>query len=346
MNAPVRVGFVGLGMAGRGHLQGMANCERAKVVYVADSFADSRQQAAKIVPDVEGFDDYHAMLQRDDLDLVVIATPHYLHLSTVIDSLRAGKHVLCEKPLAMTMAECDQMMAVEKETGKRLFVVQTHRLNAPFAALKKALDSQDMGHPVGGIVQFLGYEGWRMADLSSWKGTYEKAGGGVLLDGGCHVIDLANWYFGRPTAVTAFCRKPPDWPPQKAETTGQVIVQYESGALVQVLATFEARLPGSFTEPILEIKAELYYEEGSAQARYAYYGPPGAVRTAQFLCRSDEVHHIEITDADGGNFDDHTVDCLLSGAKPVVSPQEAAWAVAVAEAAYESDRTGARLSIP
>lgn len=346
MESPVRVGFIGLGMAGTGHLKKMLTCSDAHVVCGADTGAEARTRAAETAPGIECYADHQAMLERDDVDLVVVATPHSFHRPTVIDSLRAGKHVLCEKPLAMNTAECDEMIAAARESGRRLFVEQTHRLNAPFARLMRELRERDMGAPVGGIVQYLGYEGLRMADTTNWKGTYKLAGGGVLLDGGCHAIDLCNWFFGTPVSVSARCRKPDDWPPEKAETTAQVVIEYESGVVAQVFATFEARLPGSFSQGILEIRAELFYEQGSARAKYAYYGGPGPERTADCVCRGDERHVLEVTDADGGTFDEHVVACLLTGEEPVVTAEEARLAVAVAEAAYESARTGKNVAVP
>jgi predicted dehydrogenase len=286
------------------------------------------------------------MLEQKDLDLVVVATPHHLHLPNVIDSLQAGKHVFCEKPLAMNAAEADQMIATAKKVGRQLFAVQTQRSSPPFRRLKKIITETDMGRIVGGTIGYLGCEVVRMSDTSSWKGTLAQAGGGVLLDGGCHVIDLCNWYFGNPKSVMAQLHTPEGWNQKKGETTASVLIEYDNGAIAQVFVSFEARLPGSFSEATLKIGADIYFEEGSASAEYAYFGKYGPRTSVRYVARGDEEHNVQPTAEDGINYSQSVLDCLLRGAKPVVTPEEARQAVAVAECAYKSAKEGKRIMIP
>ena len=203
MKGPLRVGFIGLGMAGRDHLARIVGCPDAAAAYAADPGSNAQDHASREASGIVCFDDYRSMLEQDDLDLVIVATPHCMHETMAVDSLRAGKHVLCEKPLAITTEQCDRMIAAADAAGRTLFVGQNQRLSPVFSALRETLTEHPMGAPVGGVVQYLGFEGTRMAAPDNWKGSYEQAGGGVLLDGGCHVVDLCNWYFGRPVGVTA-----------------------------------------------------------------------------------------------------------------------------------------------
>lgn len=346
MNEPVRVGIIGLGMAGRDHLGRVAACDAATAVCAADPDAHARTNAESAAPGIRCYDDYKAMLEREEVDLVIVATPHHLHAGMVVDALSAGRHVLCEKPLAITTQECDRMIAAAHAAGRRLFVGHNQRLSPVFAGLKHVLAENDMGPLIGGIVQYLGYEGTRMADPSSWKGSYDRAGGGVLLDGGCHAVDLCNWYFGRAVAVTARCRRPAGCPAGKAETTAQALTEYEGNVTAQVTATFEARLPGSFTQGVLQMKADLLYEQGWARADYAYLGAAGSNRSVAYACRSDELHEVDLAKRAGIGFAEHAVDCLISGREPVATAEDGRRAVAVIEAAYASAREGRRVAIP
>jgi len=345
VSSTVNVGVIGVGNAGVHHATSFAGCTNAKVVAAADPSAEALDKISGTIEGIVGVTDYHQMLAMDEVDLVMIATPHNLHKQMVVDALQAGKNVLCEKPLAMTIAECDEMIATAKQTGSRLFVIQTHRTNPPFLRLKRIVEENDMGKPIGGLVQYLGCEVQRMSDETSWKGTHEHAGGGVLLDGGVHAIDLCNWYFGKPVAVSAQCHSPEGWSPQKGETTGSVLITYESGTIAQVFATFEARLRGSFSEGTLRMSADLFYEEGSARAESAYYGKFGPTRSVSYVCRSDEEHVVEPTAEDEINYSQHVIDCILNGTEPLVGPQDARAAVAVAETAYKSAATGQQVSI-
>jgi len=332
--------LIGLGSAGINYLNLFSNCERAHVVAGADPSSDACARASKLAGELDCVADYHETLSRDDIDLVVVATPHNLHHAMVIGALEAGKHVLCEKPLAITTAECDAMIAAAKSAGRQLLAIQTQRSVAPFRLLKKALDENDMGAPLGCMAMYLGCEVDRMNDTNSWKGTLAQAGGGVLLDGGCHIIDLCNWYLGRPVRVVGQSRSPKDWHKHKGETTGSAMITYEGGATAQVLTSFESRLPGSYAEPTLRVAVELYYENGSAWAEYAYFGQYGLHRSAKYICGNDEQHELEIKDEHNVNYAEHIIACLLDGAEPLATPVESRMAIAVIEAAYNSARTG------
>jgi len=346
MQTPVRVGIVGLGMAGQGHLRAFASDPRAEVVCAFDPDESARSSIAAEMPALRRPADLRGVLCDDTIDLVVIATPHKYHCELVTKCLRADKHVLCEKPLAVSTAECDHMIAVARQAGRQLFVVQTQRGAGPFRRLKSILDEHDFGACVGARAAYLGCEVQRMGDPLSWKCTKDTAGGGVLLDGGCHVIDLCNWYLGQPVRVIGQCRVPADWPDHKAETGANVLITYKDGATVQVFCTFESRLPGSFTEATLRVAVELYFENGMAQAEYAYFGKHGLHRSVSYVCGDDEKHQFEPTASDDVPFAQHVVACLLDGDEPVVTAEEARMTVAVAEAAYVSARTQAAVDLP
>lgn len=345
MTDRIRVGIIGFGMAGRGHLRCLLSCAKAKVVGIADPGEEAREYAASNFDGVERFDDYRAMLDRKDLDLVTIATPHYLHLRMALDSFDAGKHVFCEKPLAISADECDRMIAGAKKADRKLYVFQNHRTNPPFRALKRILDENDFGASVAAIVQYLGCELERMRDRDNWKCSYDRAGGGVLLDGGVHVIDLCNWYFGNPVSVIAQLHKPEDWLENKGESTANLLITYESGAVAQVLASFETLLPGSFSEGTLKVTADLYFENGKAYAEYAYLGKFGMNKSTRYVCGADEEHVVEPSDEDKVNYHEYTLNCLADGSPPIVTAAEARMAVAVAEAGYESARAGKRIDV-
>ena len=340
MTRQIGVGVIGLGMAGRGHLQSFASNKKVKAIYGADPSDKARSDAGELVKEAKFVADYKELLRMKEIDLVVIATPHNLHLPMVLDSFTAGKNVMTEKPMAINTKECDLMIAAAKGAKKQLFVFHNQRSSPMFYKLKKIISENDFGKAVAAVIQYLGCELQRMRDSSNWKCSYDKAGGGVLLDGGIHVIDMCNWYLGKPVSVIARLHKPENWLENKAESTGNLLITYESGAIAQVLASFETLLPGSFGEGTLRILADLFYENGNASAMYEYLGKFGMKSYAQFICGSDEMHEFKPTDKDKISIHENVLDCLLDDAKPLITPEEARTAVAVVEAAYESARTG------
>jgi predicted dehydrogenase len=262
-----------------------------------------------------------------------------------LESFDAGKHVFCEKPFAMNTAECDTIIEAAKKAGKQILLFQNHRTNPPFRTLKAILGKEVFGAPVAAVIQYLGCELERMRDATNWKCSYDRAGGGVLLDGGVHVIDLCNWYYGTPVSVLAQLHKPKGWNENKGETTGNLLVAYESGAVAQILASFEALLPGSFSEGTLKVTADLFFENGNAYAEYSYLGKFGMKKATRYVCGSDELHEISPQEMEEVNYHERTLDSLFNGTPPIVTAEEARMAVAVAEAAYESARTGNKAEV-
>ena len=343
MSEPVGVGMIGLGMAGSGHLVAFAKSRRVRVVGAADPDPAACARAAKAVPGLTCTGDYRELLRRRDVDLVVVATPHKLHRVPVLDALRAGKHVFCEKPLAVNAAECDEMIAAARAAGRWLLVYQTQRFGPQFYALKQISERGGLGRRLFGAIHYLGNELERIHDVTSWKCSLDLAGGGVLLDGGVHVVDLANWYFGRPVSVMAQVRTPSPWPQNKGEPTGQLLITYEDGTVAQVLATFEAQLKN---QGGLKIAAFLFFEKGNAYAEYAHLG---GLESRRLLTRVDPTGKESVSEPgadEGVNYIDHVLDCLAGKTQPLVTAEEARMAVAVVEAAYESARTGRQVEVP
>ena len=334
------IGVIGLGNAGRGHLNAFAGCAKARLVAGADPNEKSWAEESISSKGIKLYNDHRAMLDNKDVDLVVIATPHNMHLPMILDCFDAGKHVFSEKPLAMNSAECDKIISAARKAGRKVFVFQNHRTIPSIRSLKRAVTENPFGEPIAGVLQYLGCEIERMRDTENWKCSYDRAGGGVLLDGGVHSIDLSNWFYGTPVSVEAQLRKPKGWNEKKGETTGNLLVKYESGAISQILASFEALLPGSFAEPTLKVAVELFFENGNAYGEYSYLGKFGMNRITRYVCGSDEMHEVPSEEMESVNFHETVLNSLTNGTEPIVTVEEARMAVAVAEAAYRSAESG------
>ena len=142
----VRVGIIGSGGIAQGaHLPGYAACPDVEIVAVADvSEATARAAAEKFkVPQV--FTDYRKMLRLPEIDAVSVCTPNFMHKDATVAALKAGKHVLVEKPMAMNARECDAMLKAARESGKKLQVGFNNRFGGGAQALKKFIESGDMG---------------------------------------------------------------------------------------------------------------------------------------------------------------------------------------------------------
>lgn len=201
----LNIAVVGTGNISRLHLLAYAAFpERCRVVALCDVVPERAEEKKR----EHGLDDavvvssHEELLARDDIDLVSVCTPPSTHAQISIDLLRAGMNVLCEKPMAPSLTECDAMLAAERESGKTLSVVAQNRFRDDIATLKEAVDSGLVG-PVSHLrIDSAWWRGVPYYDLS-WRGTWESEGGGPTLNHAIHHIDLMLWMLGAPTAVAA-----------------------------------------------------------------------------------------------------------------------------------------------
>lgn len=198
----VRIGQIGAGEIAKIHALSFSTIAEAEIAAVADpDTARARRHARRFgIPAV--FDDFRKMLRRADVDVVSLSVPNYLHGPIGTECLRAGKHVICEKPLCLTLAEADAMIAAAKRNGLVLAYAEELCYVPKFVKMKQIADSGALGK-IMHISQVEEHGG----AYSPWFFAKETAGGGVMMDMACHSIEFCRWFLGKPQvkAVTARC---------------------------------------------------------------------------------------------------------------------------------------------
>lgn len=194
----LKAGVIGMGM-GRHHVAGFAAHPHCKVVAIADTdsarlteIGDQHHLAAR-------YRDAAEMIASEDLDLVSIATPNKFHCPLTLAALDAGAHVLTEKPMALNVAEAQQMKAAAEARGLNLMVNFSYRFSRMSFALKKQVERGVVGEIYYGRTVWHRRRG--MPGFGGWFGQKELSGGGPLIDLGVHRIDLALWLMGHPEPV-------------------------------------------------------------------------------------------------------------------------------------------------
>lgn len=203
-NTILRAGVLGCGEIGRrGHIPGY-QAASAQVVAVCDTNLErARSVAAEFnVPDA--YADYHELLARPDIDVVSVCLPNAFHAPATIAALEAGKHVLCEKPIAIHAADAAQMIAAARKSGRLLSVNQHMRFDPTAQALRQAVSNGDLGRIYLTDVRMVRAQG--IPGFGSWFTNKDLAGAGALFDIGVHMLDLALYITGFPqvTAVRGF----------------------------------------------------------------------------------------------------------------------------------------------
>lgn len=202
MAEKLKIGVIGTGgIAQYAHLPGYASLpDECEVVAVCDVNPESAKATAEKFGVPRTYTEYRELLSDPEVDAVSVATPNAFHLGPTVDALKAGKHVLCEKPLGMNADECRQMCRAAKESGKILQVALQFRFSGVGRFMKGFIDAGRMGE-----IYYARAQAMRRRGVPSW-GSFidkEKQGGGPLIDVGVHILDLTLFLMGYPKPVSA-----------------------------------------------------------------------------------------------------------------------------------------------
>ncbi len=202
----VRMGVIGVGTMGRFHLTKLADIRNVAVTAVCDSDQARADQAAAAYT-CRAFRDHRDLLQAGLCNAVLIATPHYSHTTIGIDALKAGLHVLVEKPISVHKADCERLLAAHTKRRQVFAAMFNQRTDPRYQRLRKLILDGELGK--------LERITWVITDWfrtnayygsSEWRATWAGEGGGVLLNQCPHNLDLWQWMFGMPQRVRAFCK--------------------------------------------------------------------------------------------------------------------------------------------
>jgi len=251
MNHPVRFGLIGFGAWGSHHARAISTAEGAQLVGIAGRSAASQNAAKEAYPNVPVTGDYRDLLQRDDIDVIDIAVPTHLHHEIACAALRAGKHVLLEKPMAATVAHCEEIARIAREENRLLALGFELRMSNLWARLKRMIDDGAIGEP-----QYCLIELWRKPyrlGSDGWRYDIDRVGNWILEEP-IHFFDLARWYLsslGDPVSVTARAKARDGAHPELTDNFS-AILDFPGGAyavISQTLAAFEhhqvAKVTGS-----------------------------------------------------------------------------------------------------
>lgn len=201
----VRFGIVGCGAIGPTHAGALKQIENAQLVAVADVIPDR----ARAVADKYGVGKVYAsdeqLIQDESIDAVIFGTPSGMHADQATRAMEAGKHVVVEKPMDVSLAGCDRMIEAEKRTGKKLAIISQHRWDHASRFVKDAIEAGQLGKLV---YVDMSVKWWRTQDYydsGDWRGTWQWDGGGALMNQGVHTVDLMQWLAGPVESIFARC---------------------------------------------------------------------------------------------------------------------------------------------
>lgn len=262
MEEKVRVAVIGAGM-GSAHVRGFVRQpDKIDVVAVADidearigRIVELCQEAK--VPAPKLFANYREMLELDEIEIVIVATPNHLHSPMTVDCLRAGKHVIVEKPPSNTVVGAQQIVDAVRETGNRCMVGVMNRFRTEIRRLKAIIDRGDFGEVYFAKTGWTRRHGIPIGSGPGWFIDRERAGGGPLIDLGVHVLDLTWWLLGSPKPVSVtgatydrFIREVKE-PKASVEDFAAGFIRFDTGASLFVETSWAGHTDGEHGYSVL-----------------------------------------------------------------------------------------------
>ena len=251
----IRVGVIGIGNMGTAHAATIAQgtIHGMRLAAVCDVNPARLEVCAERFPQAERFDSWRALLQSGAVDAVIVAVPHPMHAEIASAALRAGLHVLTEKPIDVSVSKAKMLCQAARESGRVFAIMLNQRTNPLFRHAREIVQGGQLGalkRSVWIITNW--YRTQHYYDSGEWRATWAGEGGGVLLNQAPHNLDLWQWICGMPVSVTAFCDTA-KYHRIEVEDDATLFVRYANGATGAFITT-TGEYPGTNR---LEIAGEL-----------------------------------------------------------------------------------------
>lgn len=245
MSDAVRFGILSYGKVARLHAAALRAVPGAALAAVCGRDRQKRESFGAEFG-IPAYGDVSSMVAEGAVDVVIVATPHPAHLEGTLEALAAGAHVIVEKPMALSTAECDRMIAAAAAARRRLGVISQRRWFPAARRVKDAIRAGKIGVPVLGQVTMLGWRDEAYYRSDPWRGSWSGEGGGVLVNQAPHQLDLLLWYLGKAVEVSAYWGNL-NHPYIEVEDTAVASVRFESGALASILVS-NSQKPGIYAK--------------------------------------------------------------------------------------------------
>lgn len=331
----IGIGVIGLGVIGARHAARISDPETAgSLVAVHDLDSAVTQEFADKFG-VTGYDSVDGLLNAEDVEAVVIAVPSGLHSELTLAALAAGKHVLLEKPIDVTVEASDRILQAAREAGRVVTVVSQRRFAAANQFLKEVISSGGLGKITSATIEVPLWRTQEYYDSAGWRGTWAMDGGGALMNQGVHLVDLALWLLGDVEEVYAHCGLLAH-ERIEVEDTVTFTARMKSGALMTFLATTAA-----LGHP--PIRVNVMGDGGTiitVNEEVVHYTTEDGPHDLAAVPKSDPTPGKAIESMQRQQLLDF-VRAAKGIAEPLVRVEEARAAVALIEAVYESGRIGA-----
>ncbi len=334
----IKFGIIGCGTVAHFHAKAIATVNGARLLGVADTYFEGARRFADTYG-VRAYETTDQMLGDGEIDAVCICTPSGFHADVAIKAIKAKKHVIIEKPLAVTVDDCDRIICAAEEEGVTAGVITQYRFSGAVRRLKELVSDGKLGKIISAELIMKYNRTQEYYDNSSWRGTW-KLDGGSLMNQGIHGVDALLYVMGEPDSVYGYARTLTHR--MEAEDTACAVVEFKNGALGSIHSTtsiyrgYPRNLVISGTLGTVSIKddrIELVDVESIESVKDA---PPSYSGTGYANAADIDIsgHIFQISDF---------AEAIREQREPVITLREAKKDVVFINAVYESSRTGKKI---
>lgn len=346
----IRLGIIGAGNMGSGHLQNVIDgkCPKVEVTAVADIDPVKLENAGKQLPSLNCFDNAEKMLDSGLIDAALISVPHYDHPKYAIECFNRGIHVITEKPAGVYASQVRAMNAAAEKAGVKFGIMFNQRTNPIYKKARDIVQSGALGKPkrlVWIITNW--YRTQSYYDSGSWRATWNGEGGGVLLNQAPHNLDLWQWIFGMPQKIRAFCATG-KYHNIDVEDDVTIYGEYENGATATFISTTgeapgtnRLEISGDLSKLVLEDGKLKWWKLSVPEREFCFTSKEG------FVC-PDMTYEEYSEEAPDGHSTvlENFAEAILDGAELIADGREGLNSLSISNAAYLSSWTDKWAEIP
>jgi predicted dehydrogenase len=334
-NIQLRVGVIGLGI-GKSHAKGVQATEGALLYALCDTDEKKLQSLARELNVANTFTDYRDLIADPNVDAVIIASPDQDHRKMILDTLDAGKHILCEKPVALTREDCEAIVAAVEKSDRKFMVGQVCRFTPGFKQAKEIIESGAIGE-LTFVESEYAHDYTAIYAKGSWRSDPVRNG---VVGGGCHAVDLLRWIAGDPEEIMAYGVHKTFADVTPYDDTHVAIMKFPGGVIGKVFVSISCKRDYTMrsvfygtkgtiivdnTSPTMTLYRDLTYSAsgGAAKTKYLPTEIPVSINSHNMTAEIEDICNVILNDV--------PIECdVIAGANTV----------AVCQAAVKSAATG------
>jgi len=328
----LNIGVIGAGAISSAHLAAYRELPEANLYVVCDVIEKKARRAAENFGAERWCTDYVEVLEDSKVDVVDICLPHYLHAKVVIDAARYGKDIICEKPIAITVEEGLEMVKNARKNGVKFMVAHNQRFLPTSQELKKLIEEEILGDIYAIYVRYLRDLTRKRVEMSPWMADPKKAGGGIVIGVGIHMVDLLKWVLEPIVEVSAVLTRFLDY--LDVEDNAVIDFRMTGGTVGSITLSWTARIPEESRGEILVLgdKGSVVVDQFNNIMKVFLKGGKLEVK---------KLPHISTYKAEIKAF----LDCIINDEPEPVPAEEALDSLCIIQAIYNSARVGKRVKV-